>query len=91
MVKRGPSTAGCKAASSRISIKHGLRAAGTVVSGVERLEDWKKHVGNVVASFEPESYVETELATRIAEIGGVFRAMRSSVSRTVSAYDLATR
>jgi hypothetical protein len=68
MVKRGPGTASGKAASSRNAVKHGLRSDAPVVRQVERIEDWERHLEAVIASREPEGYLETELTVRIAEI-----------------------
>ena len=64
----GPKTRGGKAASSRNAVKHGLTASAPVVRQIERLEDWEHHLQQVIASIEPEGYLETQLAVRAAEL-----------------------
>ena len=53
---------------SRNAIKHGLGAGEPVVRQVESVEDWYRHVEQVIADLEPGGYVETMLAERAAEI-----------------------
>ena len=57
MARRGPNTQRGKATSSRNAIKHGLTANAPVVRQVESVEDWERHLEQVVASKEPEGYV----------------------------------
>jgi hypothetical protein len=67
MARRGPRTTGGKSASSRNAIKHGLGATAPVVRQVESIEDWNWHLEQVIADRQPEGYLETQLAIRIAE------------------------
>ena len=64
----GPKTSKGRAAASRNSLKHGLTAAAPVVRQLESIEDWERHAEQVIASIEPEGYLETQLAVRAAEI-----------------------
>jgi hypothetical protein len=64
----GPKSNRGKAASRRNALKHGLSAEAPVVRQVERVEDWEYHLEQVIASREPEGYLETELTVRIAEL-----------------------
>jgi len=68
MVRRGPRTSEGKAASGRNAVTHGLTAEAPVVRQVESVEDWEYHLEQVIASLEPEGYVETQLAVRVAEL-----------------------
>lgn len=68
MVRRGLNTQRGKAASSRNAITHGLTATAPVVRQVESVEDWNWHVEQVIADRQPEGYLATQLAIRIAEI-----------------------
>ena len=62
----GPKTAGGKAASSRNSIKHGLRSGAPVIPELESFEEWERHRAGTIESLAPEGYFETDLAERIA-------------------------
>jgi hypothetical protein len=64
----GPKTPKGKAASSRNALSHGLSATTPVVRQVESAEDWQRHLEAVIASKEPEGYLETELTVRVAAI-----------------------
>jgi hypothetical protein len=68
MTRRGPRTSEGKTASSRNATTHGLTADAPVVRQVERIEDWEYHLDQVIASLEPQGYMEAQLAVRIAEI-----------------------
>lgn len=68
MTRRGPNTERGKATSSRNAVSHGLAATAPVVRQVESIEDWEHHLAQVIASKEPEGYLETALAIRIAEM-----------------------
>ena len=68
MARPGPNTQRGKAASSRNAIKHGLTADAPVVRQVESVEEWEWHLDQVIASKEPEGYLETQLCVRIAEV-----------------------
>ena len=62
----GPKSRAGKAASSRNAVTHGLTASAPVVRQVESIEDWERHAEQVIASIEPEGYLETQLAVRAA-------------------------
>jgi len=62
MVKRGPSTARGKAASSLNAIKHGLRANAPVIPEVESFEEWQCFIAGIIAGYEPVGQLETELS-----------------------------
>jgi hypothetical protein len=64
----GPKSAKGKAIASRNAIRHGLTATAPVVRQVEGIEDWEHHLAQVIASKEPEGYLETQLTVRIAEM-----------------------
>ena len=64
----GPKTAKGKRTVSRNALKHGLSSEAPVVRQVERIEDWERHLEAVIASSEPDGYLETELTVRIAGI-----------------------
>jgi len=68
MAQRGPRTEGGKAASSRNSIKHGLRSGAPVIPELESFEEWERHRAGTIASFAPEGYSETDFAERIASL-----------------------
>ncbi len=57
-----------KAAASRNALQHGLRSTAPIVRQVETWKDWERHLRGVLASLEPDGYLEAELATRIAEV-----------------------
>ncbi len=66
------------------ALKHGLRSSLFVVPGLEREEDWKRHLAAVVESVEPATYLEAVLAQDVAlltwRLGRVARAEREAVS-----------
>ena len=62
----GPKSRTGKAASSRNAVTHGLTTSAPVVRQVESIEDWERHAEQVIASIEPEGYLETQLAIRAA-------------------------
>ena len=64
----GPKSARGKAVSSRNAVKHGLSAHAPVVRQVEPVEEWEWHLEQVIASKEPEGYLETQLTIRIADV-----------------------
>lgn len=68
MATRGPNTGRGKAAVRRNALKHGLGAGEPVVRQVESVEDWYRHVEQVIADRQPEGYVETMLAERAADL-----------------------
>lgn len=66
------------------ALKHGIRSSLFVVPGLEREEDWKRHLAAVVESLEPATYLEAVLAQDVAlltwRLGRVARAEREAVS-----------
>jgi hypothetical protein len=58
----GPKTVRGKAASSRNSIKHGLRSDAPVIPELESFDEWERHRAGTIASFAPEGYSETDFA-----------------------------
>ena len=84
MATRGPNTGRGKAAVRRNSLKHGLSAITPVVRQVESVEDWEHHLAQVIASKEPEGYLETQLAVRIAEMLWRLRRISQYEADTIS-------
>ena len=77
MVKRGPSTASGKAASSRSAIKHGLRSDAPVIPELESFEDWERHRAGTVAGFAPEGL--EALLPSVLELGVSRAALGQSI------------
>ena len=87
----GPQTEQGRAIASRNATKHGISAATVVISG-ESPEEWAQHRAGVLASLAPIGYLETEIATRIAELTWRLRRMgRYEQQVTTVRYDRATR
>jgi hypothetical protein len=61
----GPRTAAGKARPSLNALKHGLRAATTLLPG-ESAADWRAHREGVLLSLGVQGALETELADRVA-------------------------
>lgn len=68
MVKRGPSTEEGKTAASRNAVKHGLRSDAPVIPEFESFEEWEAFRDGIIANYEPEGRLETELAGRVASL-----------------------
>jgi len=68
MAKRGPSTARGKAAVRISAVKHGLRSGVPVIPPFESFDDWQDFRDGIIASYEPQGRLETELAQRIASL-----------------------
>jgi len=68
MPQTGPRTTAGKAKSRANAVKHGLRAASPVVRPIESETDWKRHLEGVIESLDPDGYLESELATRVADV-----------------------
>jgi len=68
MARRGPNTPRGKAASSSNAVKHGLRSGAPVIPELESFDDWEDFRDGIIASYEPEGRLETELAQRIASL-----------------------
>lgn len=64
----GPKTAAGKLAVSRNAIKHGITSASPVIPGMESEELWQAYRSGIVESLEPEGWLETVLAVRIASL-----------------------
>jgi hypothetical protein len=65
MPQTGPKSQRGKAVSSRNAEKHGL-LSNTPVLDIEDPADWDEHLRGILESLEPEGYLETVLAHRIA-------------------------
>src|SRR3990172_6209195 len=66
MAQRGPGTARGKAASSHNAVKHGLRSDAPVIPEFESFDEWESFRDGIVAGYQPEGRLETELAGRSA-------------------------
>src|SRR4030042_4255584 len=86
MTKSGPNTKAGKATVSRNALQHGLRSTAPIVRQVETWEDWERHLRGVLASLEPEGYLEAELATRIAEVLWWIRRVSHYEAEKISVY-----
>jgi hypothetical protein len=62
----GPKTPQGKARSSRSALRFGIYATEPVISGLERLDEWRVHRDGVIASLAPVDSLETKLAERVA-------------------------
>jgi hypothetical protein len=62
----GPKTAQGKEVVRWNATRHGISSPAPVVPGLERTEDWEKHVKGVLESLQPEGHLETVLAERVA-------------------------
>jgi hypothetical protein len=67
MARRGPNTQRGKAASSRNAVKHGLTSDAPVIPG-ESLEQWRRFLAGIIASWEPVGRLEIEHAATIASL-----------------------
>src|SRR3990172_11587391 len=66
MAQRGPGPARGKAASSHNAVKHGLRSDAPVIPEFESFDEWESFRDGIVAGYQPEGRLETELAGRSA-------------------------
>lgn len=64
----GPRTPEGKALVGKNAIKHGLLAQLKVLPGLERPEDWERHLEQTVADLMPQGYMERTLAERVAHV-----------------------
>jgi hypothetical protein len=86
MAKSGPNTQAGKATVSRNALQHGLRSTAPIVRQVETWDDWERHLRGVLASLEPDGYLEDELATRIAEVLWRLRRVSHYEAEKISVY-----
>ena len=63
----GPKSDRGKAATSRNAVKHGLTSDAPVIPG-ESLEEWRRFLAGIIASWEPVGQLETEHAATIASL-----------------------
>jgi hypothetical protein len=66
MAQRGPRTSRGKQSSSQNAVKHGLRSGDPVIPIFESFEEWESFRDGIVAGYEPQGRLETELAHRSA-------------------------
>src|ERR687883_1995903 len=67
MVKGGgPTTEEGKEIVRWNSTQHGIRSPAPVVPGIEKAEDWERHLAGVLESLSPEGHLEVVLAERVA-------------------------
>src|ERR1041385_6409610 len=77
----GPKTGEGKAVSRLNAVEHGMRSFAPVI-GLERQEDWERHLKGVLARLKPEDELEALLAERIAQL--LWRLTRVLVFETHS-------
>ena len=63
----GPKTPAGKAVASRNAVKHGLTSDAPVIPG-ESLEEWRRFLAGIIASWEPVGQLEIEHAATIASL-----------------------
>ena len=63
----GPKTPQGKARVRLNAVRSGIHAMAPVIPG-ERIEDWDAHRAGILASVEPENYLQTYLAERMASL-----------------------
>lgn len=64
----GPRTPEGKARVGKNAIEHGLLAQLKVLPGLERPEDWERHLEQTVADLMPQGYLERTFAERVAHV-----------------------
>lgn len=64
----GPRTATGRAAASRNAIRHGILSEAPVVRDVEDPRDWRRHLGGIIESLQPQGWHESFLVDRIAAV-----------------------
>ena len=64
----GPKTEEGRAIARLNAIKHGFAAKSPVIPGVEDEDEWIRHHAGIVASLNPEGYLEEFLTRRLANI-----------------------
>ena len=62
----GPATDEGKEVARWNATRHGMRSPAPVVPGVERAEDWERHLAGTLESLCPAGHLETVLAERVA-------------------------
>jgi hypothetical protein len=66
MTKSGPVTEEGKEVVRWNATRHGIRSPAPVVPGIEKAEDWERHLAGTLESLSPEGHLETVLAERVA-------------------------
>ena len=66
MAKSGPKTKEGKSVVSLNAVQRGVLSESPVVPGFESAEAWETHRAKTIESFDPQSYLEGELAERTA-------------------------
>ena len=64
--KGGPATQVGKEVARWNAARHGMRSTAPVVPGIERAEDWERHLAGTLDSLSPEGHLEAVLAERVA-------------------------
>jgi hypothetical protein len=62
----GPRSAAGKAVVARNALRHGVLGMAPIVPGLERPQDWQRHLQATCASLQPDGHLELCLAERIA-------------------------
>ncbi|HZC19188.1 MAG TPA: hypothetical protein VE225_05730, partial [Rubrobacteraceae bacterium] len=62
----GPRTNQGKEVARWNAARHGIRSSAPVVPGIEKPEDWERHLAGTLGSLSPEGHLETVLAERVA-------------------------
>src|SRR3990172_378223 len=62
----GPKTEQGRAIARLNALKHGFAAKSPVIPGIEDEKEWQRHRAGIVASLNPDGYLEEVLARRIA-------------------------
>ena len=63
---RGPKTEQGKEITRWNAARHSIRSPAPVVPGIEKAEDWERHLKGILESLAPEGHLETVLAERVA-------------------------
>ena len=66
LAKSGPKTEVGKGVVRWNAVQHAALSPAPVVPGLEKQKDWEAHRARIIESFCPETYLEAELAERIA-------------------------
>ena len=64
--KGGPKTTEGREVARWNATRYGMRSPAPVVPGIERTEDWERHLAGILESLIPEGHLETVLAERVA-------------------------
>jgi hypothetical protein len=64
--KGGPKSTEGREVARWNAARHGMRSPAPVVPGIERTEDWERHLAGTLESLAPDGHLETVLAERVA-------------------------